>query len=176
MNGKLAKRTLIISAVILLSGAALAFAHGGYGRGYDGDGHGYGGHMRGWGGGHMMGYGQGPMMRGDGYGPHMRGYGYGNALSREDADKLDAAREKFFDETKALREQIEEKRIDLGQEMRKEEPDAAKAATLQKELSKLETEFDQKALAHRLEMRRLLPENFEGRGYGRGPGYGGRCW
>lgn len=179
MNVKLGKKTLIISAVILLSGAALAFAHGGYGRGYDGDdGYGYGSHMRGWGGGHMMGYGPGPMMRGDGYGPHMRGYGYGYGadLSKEDAAKLDDAREKFYNDTKALREQIEEKRIDLGQELRKEEPDTAKAATLQKELSKLETEFDQKALTHRLEMRKLLPENFAGPRFGRGPGYGGRCW
>ena len=188
MSFKLGKKTLVISAIVFLSGAALAFAHGGYGRGGDWDG--YGGHMMGWGGGHMMdygpgpmmgygpgsGYGPGPMMRGDGYGPHMRGYGYGNGpnISKEDAAKLDAAREKFYNETKDLREQIENKRIDLRQELNKENPDSSKAATLQKELSKLESEFDQKALTHRLEMRKLLPDDVRGPRYGRG--YGGGCW
>jgi zinc resistance-associated protein len=171
MKSTLAKKTLIISAIVLLSGAALAFAHGGgYGRGY-------GGHMMG----HGMGYGPGHPMDREGYGPHMRGYGCGANLSDEDAAKLNAARDKFFAETRTLRQQIDEKRLALRSELSKEEPDSAKAAKVQKELSQLESDFDQKALQHRIEMRQLLPEGARGRGYGYGRGgdgygRGGGCW
>ncbi|MEJ2038202.1 MAG: periplasmic heavy metal sensor [Desulfosarcinaceae bacterium] len=183
MKRNVAKKTLIISAIVLFGGAALAFAQGGYYGGYGG----YGGHMMGYG--HMgygpgymmgngpMGYGPGYMMGDDGYGPPMRRNGYyGANLSQEDLAKLDAARNKFFDETQDLREQIDQKRFDLSRELSKQQPDAAKAAKLQKELSQLESQFDQIALQHRLEMRKLLPENARGRGYGRGYGHRGSCW
>jgi len=167
---------------VLLVGAAVAFAHGGgYGggpmMGYGGGpmmGYG-GGPMMGYGGGHMMGYGGGHMM-GYGYGPQMRGFGYGANLSAEQAAKLDQVREKFFKETRALREEMDEKRFALRREFNKDDPDSAKVAKLQKELSQLEGEFDQKAVQHRLEMRQLLPENSGPRGYGYGPGAGGYCW
>ncbi len=161
MQSKLTKKALIISAALLLGGAAVVFAHGGYGRG------GYGGHMMGGPGygGHMMGY--GPGYRGE-------GRGYGANLTEEQQAKLDDAREKFFAETEDIRDQIQEKRFALGTEMRKETPDSGKAADLQKEISKLESEFDQKAIQHQLEVRKMLPENTR-RGYGRGygQGYGG---
>ena len=178
MNTKLVKKTLVISSIVLIAGAAVAFAHGGgYGRHFGG----YGGHMMGYGGGRMMDDGPGHMM-GWGGGPHMRGYGmgggYGAGLSEEDTARIDAARERFFEQTASLRGQMDEKRLALSNEMVKDEPDSAKAAELQNELSKLESEFDQKALAHRLEMRKLLPEKARGQGfgYGRGNGYGGACW
>ena len=98
---------------------------------------------------------------------------------KKDAAKLDAAREKFFNETKELRGQIGEKRLALRNEMVKDEPDAGKVADLQKDLSKLQAQFDQKRVRHQLEMRKLMPEDARGRGYGRGPGYGrggGYCW
>lgn len=156
-------KTLVVLSVILLAGVAVAFADwGGYGR-----------HMRGYGG-PMMGYGGG---YGPGYGYHMRGYGAWGNLSEEDAAKLDSARQAFFEETRDLREQIEERYTALQNEMDKENPDATKVADLQKQVSELRAEFDQKAIAHRLEIRTLLPEDYQGRGFGprgaRGPGY---CW
>lgn len=175
MKSKLTQKTLIISAVLLLAGAAVVFAHGGYGRG------GYGGHMMGGSGngGHMMGYGpgygMGPGMMGNGPGYRGEGRGYGANLTEEQQAKLDDAREKFFTETEDLRDQIQEKRFALGGEMRKETPDSGKVADLQKEISKLEGEFDQKALQHQLEVRKMLPEKAR-RGYGRGNGGGAYCW
>lgn len=168
-----ARKSFIITAALLMIGSGAAFAHGGWGGGY-------GGHMMGPYGRHMMnwddyGPGMGPGY-GPGYGPGMRGNGRWGALSEEDAAKMAEVREKFFTETEALRNQISEKRFALRNEMVKETPDANKAAQLQKELSALETEFDQKALAHRLEVRKLLPERSFGRGYGRGPAGGGYCW
>lgn len=176
MKTNLTKKSLIIGAALLLMGAAIAFAGGGY-RGGDG----YGGHMMGYG----SGYGMGPGMMGNGYGmgPGMMGYGpgydnngrgYGDNLSAEQRTKLDAAQEKFFAETHDLRNKIEDQRDALQEELSKDNPDAAKVGNLQKELSTLQAEFDQKAVQHQIEVRKVLPENFSGRGYGQG--YGSNCW
>ncbi len=155
------KTTIGVSAVLFtLAIAAVAFAHGGgYGRG------GYGRHM----GGHMMGNG-GHMM---GYGSHMRGYGAGGDLPEETRAQLDAAREGFYKETRQLRGEIEDAQMALRDEMRKDNPDKGKVVELQKSLSGLQAEFDQMAVSHRLEMRKLIPEDYRGRGYGGGPG---GCW
>ena len=176
-------RTIVIAAIVLLAGSALAFAHGGWGN----NDYGYGGRMMGPGyGGYMMGPGYGGYMMGPGYGGRMmgpgwgRGYGAGyNNLSEEQRAKIDAARDKFFDETRSLRRSIDEKGYELRGEMNSEKPDAKKVAELQKELSKLQADFDQKAVQHRLEMRKLLPDNGRGYGQGYGRGYYGRgpyCW
>lgn len=175
MKSGLTQKSVFFVAIILLAGAAVAFAHGGP-WGYDG----YGGHMRGYGG-HMMGPGY-HMMDDYGYGPHMRGYGpgYGRNLSEEDAAKLEQAREKFFNETQNLREQLNEKELALRNELNKQNPDKGKLTQLQKELSNLQSQFDQKRIEHRLEVRNILPEGAVGRGgYGRGYGRGfggGYCW
>ena len=160
-------KTILVISVILLAGAAFAYAHGpGYGSGH-----------------HRGGYG-GPMM-GPGYQGHMMGDGPGwgrhrnwSGLSEKEADQVEAAREKFYDDTKELRGQIDEKAVQLRNEMVKDEPDSGKVAKLQKELSGLRAEFDQRAVAHQLEMRKLLPDKFQGRGWSQGGrrGYGGYCW
>jgi Spy/CpxP family protein refolding chaperone len=103
-----------------------------------------------------------------------RGYhrGYAN-LSDEERTKIDAAREKFFDETRSLRRDIDDQAHALRKEMNSDNPDSGKVAQLQKQLSKLEAEFDQKAVQHRLEMRKLCPAKFRDRDRGYGRGY--RC-
>lgn len=162
------RSTLGVAAIVLTVGvAALAFAHDGYGPGW-------GGHMMGRG---MMGYdgGYGGMMGdGPGYG-HMRGY-YGpnrdGNLSQEDAARLEQSREKFFESTRELRNSVRDKQFALNDELQKADPDRAKVADLQKQLSQLESEFDQKALDHQLELRKDFPKNTFSRGYGRG----GNCW
>lgn len=175
------KSSIAIIAVVLTVGiAALGFAYDGYGPGYDGHmmgyGRGYGGNMgpgmMGYGGG----YGPGMMGYGPGYG-HMRGYygpnGSGN-LSQEDAAKLQQSQDKFFDQTRDLRDSIRDKQIALNDELQKPEPDRAKAADLQKQLNQFESQFDQKALDHQLELRKEFPQGTfaSGGGYGRG----GYCW
>jgi Spy/CpxP family protein refolding chaperone len=187
---KTSKTTIgILAAVFTIGIATVAFAHGGYGGGYM-MGPGYGGNMMGpgYGGGYMMGpgYGGGYMM-GPGYGGHMMGYGpgygayrngpgaWGN-LSDKDAAALEKSREKFFDETQDLRNQIREKQIALDDAMDSANPDRSKVAELQKELSGLQAQFDQKAITHQLEVRKLLPQDVDQGAYGRGYGYGGYCW
>lgn len=165
MKSKHATKTIMITVAIIFIGGTIAFAHGGWDYG------GYGNHRGGFGG-HMMGPGNwgGPMM---GYG-HGWGKGYGpEGLSEEQAAKLEEVRERFYYDTKELRRKINDLRIDLRDEMAKDDPDSGKLANIQKALSKSQADFDQKALAHHLEMRKLAPEGFRGRGYGRG---GGNCW
>jgi Spy/CpxP family protein refolding chaperone len=112
----------------------------------------------------MMGY-------GSDYGPHMRGYGDEGALSSENAAKIDAARDKFYTETRELRDKIYDTRIALRSELGKDQPSKDKATALQKQLSQLQSEFDQKALAYHLTVDKLIPNDDQGRGF-----RGGYCW
>ena len=139
------------------------------------------------GGGYHMG--EGYHMGGPGYGDAQGQYGRGGRgwgnLSEEDAKKVEKERETFFKDTEDLRRSIYQARLEMSAEMAKKDPDTKKLADLQKNLSSLESDFDQKRLGHRLEMKKLLPDNYQagagagmgrGRGYGRGPGNGGGCW
>jgi hypothetical protein len=158
----------------------------GYGGGYM-MGPGYGGMMgQGYGGGYMMGPGYGGMMGpgyggpmmgyGPGYGPYMNGPGAWGNLPEKDAAALNESQEKFFNETRDLRSQIQEKQIALNNALAGTNPDEGKVIQLQKELSGLQAKFDQKAIAHQLEVRKLLPKNFNQGAHGRGYGYGGYNW
>jgi Spy/CpxP family protein refolding chaperone len=140
-----------------------------------------------------MGYGY---QMGPGYGMHRgwadgtRGYGgrvYQSDLSDEDIARLDKERQSFFEATSNLREKLYQKELELRSELAKSEPDAQKAAGLQKEISNLESELDQKRLNHHIKMRKDFPRfGYMGQGYGprgmgrgmyRGGGYGpGNCW
>jgi zinc resistance-associated protein len=163
-----------LAAVLTLAIATLAFAHGGWG--YESHMGGYGNHMMGPGydGGHMMGRGYG--------GDHMMNYDCDhdrymhwreawNNLSDADAAKLEAFQEKFYKDTHELRDKIDEKEFALRKELNKSNPNQHNVLALQKELSSLHSDFDQKALAHQLEVRKLLPEDYRGSGYGHGPAY-----
>jgi Spy/CpxP family protein refolding chaperone len=136
----------------------------------------------------VAGWGRGPGSGGCG-GPGGRwgGAGYGNtALSAEQYKQLDEQRQSFFESTATLRQNIYQKDLELRGELSKETPDTDLARGLQKELSKLEAELEQKRLDHMIAMRKISPDVGRG-GYGRGargPGYGNcqgagggqRCW
>ena len=101
------------------------------------------------------------------------GTGYDNQLSKEDYKKFEQKREAFFKETQDIRTSLIEKERELQSELAKDEPDAAKASRLQKDISKLQSQFDQKRINHMVEMRKLNPSI--GRGYRSGGhmmGYG----
>ena len=99
-------------------------------------------------------------------------------LSDDEIKALQKERNAFFEATQDLRQEIYQKRLELRSELAKKDPDANKAAKLQKEISKIEADFDQKRLDHQMKMRKINPK--AGRGFmgGRpmGPGmmgYGG---
>lgn len=89
--------------------------------------------------------------------------------------KIAAERQKFYDDTKDLRDSIKGKRTELRTEIGKQNPDMQTALGLQKELSELKAYLDQKRLDHVLRMKQIDPDFGHGkRGqYGKeGPGKG----
>jgi len=148
MKTKLLNKILVISGIVAILGfAATSFA--GWGRG----GGGYCG--------------------GQGYGYNQRGYApqsYQNNFSDEEIAKFSEQRQVFFEETGELRQTIYQKELELNAEMAKQEPDAKKAVALQKEISDLQSQLDQKRVEHRIKMQKENPEFFSGRGYGYGSG------
>jgi zinc resistance-associated protein len=171
--------------------------HMGYGPGPEmgygpGTGRGYGRHMGSGPGtgrsyGRHMGYGPGmDRGRGMGSGPvgkGFRGRGFAPELSAEEWKKLDEQRNTFFKATDDLRQKSYSKRLELQSEFAKKNPDAGKAAGLQKELSNLRAQIDQKRIGHLIEMRKINPN--AGKGFARrggrgsmrsGPAFGGPCW
>jgi Spy/CpxP family protein refolding chaperone len=89
--------------------------------------------------------------------PEWRPWCAGN-LSDEDQKTLDKERQAFFDETQDLRQDMYQKRLELRSELAKKNPDAQKAAALQKDISKLKEEFDRKRLDFIMRMKKINPD------------------
>jgi Spy/CpxP family protein refolding chaperone len=114
---------------------------------------------------------------GMGYGRHGMGMyggamGYGNQgymgnLSADEITKLDQERANFLKDTEGIRQDIYAKDLALRSELSKQSPDAQKAAQLQKEISELQNQLDQKRIDQMVKMRQVNPN--AGRGFmGRG--------
>lgn len=92
------------------------------------------------------------------YGPDDRCPGYAGNLSDEELKAVQQERQRFFDETRDLRQDIRQKQLELQSELAKKNPDTQKAAALQKEISGFEQQFDQKRLDHMMKMKKIDPE------------------
>jgi Spy/CpxP family protein refolding chaperone len=160
---------LIVALGIGLGGLALAQFSG------------YGGQW-----GRMMGPGYGGPMMGQGYGPNYGGYGgcgYGtqaSQLSPEQAKKLDQLRQKQWEETKGIREELFKKYQELESLYTQSNPDQKAIDKLQKETFDLQQRMREKDFAFNQEANRIAPQSQGsygyGRGmYGRGPGWGRGC-
>lgn len=119
-----------------------------------------------------------------GWGHHMRGYwdrdyrygamhdrGYGN-LSDEERGKLEELDRKYDQESETIREQIVNKSQELDALMGAQNPDLERAKALQREISDLRADLDQKGLQYEFEARKIVPEQRLGGKYGRGYGRG----
>ncbi len=96
-------------------------------------------------------------------------------LSDEQINRLNEMRTQFFDDTRELKDQIYQKRLELQSELAKQAPDREAALKLQDQLSDLKNEMAEKRLEQRLELKKEFPEladNTLGRGYGKGRGWG----
>ena len=106
-----------------------------------------------------------------------RGCGYGKYEYRENPD-IRTERTAFLTETEELRENLFNKEQQLVAEMDQESPDVEIAISIQKEISELRAELDQKWIEYAIKMKKIHP-NFGSRyGYldrGSGSG-GGYCW
>lgn len=122
----------------------------------------------------------GPWMQQGYYGD--RGYDYRENLKDEDIKALEEERSAFFKATESIRQDLYSRQLELKSELYKENPDTARAGALQKEISKLESELDQKRIDHMINVRKLNPN--AGRGFMMGGyhmGYGSAypedsCW
>lgn len=111
----------------------------------------------------------------------MYGSGYEDQMSKEQYKQFEQKRDAFYKETEDLRANLYEKERELQNELAKSEPDASTASGLQKEISKLQAQLDQKRIDHMVEMKIMNPKAGHGfmhsgpmMGYGpRGSGY---CW
>jgi zinc resistance-associated protein len=132
-----------------------------------------------WGRGGGPGGGNCPMGAGEGFG----GRGFGGNMSDEEIATLQKERSTFLENTRELRDKHYQKELELRAELAKQNPDAKKAAELQKEVSALESELDQKRLEQGLKMKKEHPQIYSrgfggdfgrrgGMGMGMGPGRG----
>lgn len=94
--------------------------------------------------------------------------GYQANLSAADLNRINQQRQAFFEQTRSLRENLFQKQLELRSELAKQNPDSARAATLQKDISDLRGRLDQKRVEHRIRMQKENPGFFAGRGNGRG--------
>jgi Spy/CpxP family protein refolding chaperone len=117
-----------------------------------------------------MGQGMSPGMGCGMGGPGMdRGMHRMMRLSPEQASQVFDLRQKFLDDTAALRKGMLIKSIELAHLWRAENPDEAAIQAKTKELAAVKAQFMEKSISQRLAMRKLVPD-FSRMGPGRGPG------
>lgn len=95
-------------------------------------------------------------------------------LTPEQREQLDAERKAFFESTRKARQDLRAKRLALRAEIAKSELDIDAAKGLQKEISRMQADLDQKRLDHLVTVRKIDPD--AGRGFfgeGRGKGHHG---
>ena len=110
---------------------------------------------------------------GMGKGPGNPGMGVASAnLTDDQIKQMETEQNAFQTATKDIREQLNEKRQALNTELVKQTPDAAAAATLQKGITDLQAQFDQKRLTHILNIKKIDPDFVEGPGMGLRMGHG----
>ena len=136
---------------------AAAIGIGTYAFGHMGGGYGNYGRMHG-----------GPGMHQGYYGMHQGNYGelrndYRADLKDEDIKALEEERAAFLKVTDSIKQNLYSKELELRSELYKENPDVSKAGTLQKKISELESELDQKRIGHMIKIRKLNPN--AGRGF-----------
>jgi hypothetical protein len=148
---------------------AVAIGIGTYAFGHMGGGYGYFDWMHSGSGMHQGNYGE-------------PGYDYRANLNDEEFKALEEERTAFLKETENIRRSFYSKELELRSELIKNNPDASMAVTLQKEISELESELDQKRIDHMIKIRKLSPNAGRGfmmGGYHMGYGYASpedSCW
>lgn len=118
---------------------------------------------------------------------HMYDRGYGN-LNDSERNRMEELDRKYYTETEEIRNQIMSKSEELDALLESGTSDPERIKAVQRELSGLRSDLDQKGLEYEMEARKIVPENRLGRGYdrgyhrgywgrGTGMGYGpGACW
>ncbi len=93
-------------------------------------------------------------------------------LTPEQAGKLFDLRQKFLDDTAALRKDMTVKRAELAALWRAENPDEKQIVAKQKELNAVKGQLQEKTVAFRLQAKKIAPQAAFGMGRGMGMGMG----
>ena len=117
------------------------------------------------------------------------GYEYGprgayNDLTTEQRDQMDALHKKFYEDTKELRKELRDKRIELHDLLDTDNPDIEKAKAIQSEISTVQAKMAQKRIEFMVEKRKIAPDARFGRAFGHRQGFArnwgdhgpGSCW
>lgn len=105
----------------------------------------------------FAGMGRGMGMMGGNYGMEMSKQGVRNNLSEDQIKQANEERKRFFNSTEDIKQQVYEKELELKYVLAKKSPDAQYAMDLQKQLSMLETQFNQKRIEHIIKMKKIDP-------------------
>ncbi|MFZ5563277.1 MAG: Spy/CpxP family protein refolding chaperone [Thermodesulfobacteriota bacterium] len=122
-----------------------------------------------------------PGKRSPGAGCNQKGGAWGLNLSDEQREKIDGLRQKFIDESAALRIQINTASEKVALLMETSKPDKQAVKNAVKELSDLQAQLVQKHIDHVLAVKEVVPEagkrmGFQGTGMMNGPCFGfGYC-
>ena len=123
--------------------------------------------------GSVFAFGPGMGMRGGG----CQGFGGQDAwndLSKEQRDEFTSLRQKFIDETYALRTAEFQKRQEMRMLMETSNPDRAKLSKLSEETMDIEKQLNEKQIDFMLAAKKISPELALGAGFGRGQGRSGK--
>jgi zinc resistance-associated protein len=93
-------------------------------------------------------------------------------LTPEQAGQLFDLRQKFMNETTNLRKEMWLKKAELAALWRAEAPDEKQIRAKQKEMNALKDQMQEKALAFRMQARKIAPQGAMGMGPGCGMGMG----
>jgi zinc resistance-associated protein len=105
------------------------------------------------------------------------GWGSGANLTPAQSAKVSDLRQKFFNDTADLRQQMIQKRGELAALWQAATPDQAKIVAKQKELNALRDQMQQKGLDFQMQARKIAPGAANWPGPGMGPGRGmARAW
>ena len=108
-------------------------------------------------------------MMGKGMGP---GHGMMMNLTPEQAGNLFDLKEKFHNDTAALRKQMWVKRAEMAALWKAEKPDEKAVLAKQKEINAVRDQLQEKMVAFRLEAKKIAPDL----PFGMGMGHGGMGW
>lgn len=94
-------------------------------------------------------------------------------LTTEQAGQLFDLKQKFLNDTASLRKEMMLKRTELAALWRAENPDEKQILAKQKELNALREQMQEKAVAFKMQARKICPQGPMGKGQGAGMGMGG---
>jgi Spy/CpxP family protein refolding chaperone len=104
------------------------------------------------------------------YGQYNNNY---TTLSSKQQEQLADLNQKYYNETRSLRDKLWSESNELNTLLSEANPDTAEVARLQKNISDLRAKLDEKVINHETEARKIAPNNWYGNGYGYGPMMGG---